>query len=146
MVTRRDDPVRRDFPFADRPGALSPAAWVLVMVFTAAGFAALLLLPTVWRGPAGRWVSVILYVLIPLLGLRLVAGDAWRGLFHWPTRRDVLIGLAAAPATLLASGSVAVVLWRANLTVANPAMGILAHLEGVEFASFFASTAPQLLG
>lgn len=137
----------RDFPYYDGdPVELSPAGWLVVLAFTAAGFAALIALPLVWPGRIGGWASIALFVLLPLISMRFTAGRYWSAIFHRPTVRDVLIGLAFAPLTLMVSGTAALALMQVSVTAANPAMELLQHLHGLEFANFLGGTAPQLLG
>ncbi len=137
----------RDFPFyGGEPVRISPVGWLVVLALSAVGFAALLLAPSLLPGRLGGWVGVSLFVLAPLLGLRVAAGRHWAAMFHRPTARDIWIGLAFAPLTLLISGIVAVGVMRLGLTSANPAAAILLQLHGADLALFVAATAPQLLG
>jgi len=67
-------------------------------------------------------------------------------LFPRPTARDIWIGLAFAPCTLLVSAIVALGVMRTQLTAANPVAAILLQLHGGDLAVFVAATAPQILG
>lgn len=137
----------RDFPFYDgSPIVLSGAQWLLVLAFCAAGFAVLSGLPSTWSGQIGHWAAVLLFLGLPLLGLRLAAGRAWTALFPRLRARDVWIGLAFAPLTMMVAAGVAVVVAHTSVTVANPAMGLMDQLRGLDLFLFLASTAPQLLG
>lgn len=137
----------RDFPFyGGDPVRISVVGWLVVLALSAAGFAALMLSPLVLPGRLGGWIGVGLFVLAPLLGLRAVAGRHWAAMFHRPTARDIWIGLAFAPLTLLTSAVVAVGVMRVGLTSANPVAATLLELKGVDLALFVAATAPQLLG
>lgn len=137
----------RDFPFySGDPVRISLVGWLIVLALSAAGFAALLLSPLVLPGRLGGWIGVGLFVLAPLLGLRVAAGRHWAAMFHRPTARDIWIGLAFAPLTLLTSAVVAVGVMRVGLTSANPVAATLLELKGVDLALFVAATAPQLLG
>lgn len=137
----------RDFPYYDgEPVRLSLTGWLAVLAFTAAGFAALVGLPTVWARPLAGWTGIALFVLLPLLGFRLAAGRCWSAMFRWPTKRDVWIGLACAPLTLVVSGTVALAMMQVSPTSANPVAALLPQLKGGDLAAFIAGTAPQLLG
>lgn len=137
----------RDFPYYDgRPVALSWPGWLVVLALTAAGFMSLVYANGLVPGPLGRWLAVGGFVALPLLGLRLAAGAHWAALFRRPTLKEVWIGLAFAPLTLLASAIVAVGVMRLGLTAANPAAAIIVQLRGLDLVLFLASTAPQLLG
>lgn len=137
----------RDFPFyGGDPVRISVVGWLVVLALSAAGFAALMLSPLVLPARLGGWIGVGLFALAPLLGLRAVAGRHWAAMFHRPTARDIWIGLAFAPLTLLTSAVVAVGVMRVGLTSANPVAATLLELKGVDLALFVAATAPQLLG
>ncbi|MDP3593743.1 CPBP family intramembrane glutamic endopeptidase [Phenylobacterium sp.] len=137
----------RDFPFYDgEPRRISLPGWLIVLATAAAGFAGLTLAPTLAPGRVGGWIGIALFVALPLLGLRVAAGRHWTALFHRPTARDIWIGLAFAPCTLLVSGIVALGVMRLELTAANPVVALMHQLHGADLALFIAATAPQLLG
>lgn len=137
----------RDFPFYDgEPRRISLPGWLIVLATAAAGFAGLTLAPTLAPGRVGGWIGIALFVALPLLGLRVAAGRHWTALFHRPTARDIWIGLAFAPCTLLVSGIVALGVMRLELTAANPVVALMHQLRGADLALFIAATAPQLLG
>ncbi|MFN3837362.1 MAG: CPBP family intramembrane glutamic endopeptidase [Brevundimonas sp.] len=138
---------RRDYPF--QPGttaALSPIGWAVVMAGCLLGFAALMVIGAAAPGTAGRWLSVLLFVGLPLVALRLAAGRRWMALFPPLTWRDVWIGLAFVPAVLIVSGLVALVVVHSGATTANPIIALLAGMKGWDLALFIVSTLPQLLG
>lgn len=137
----------RDFPFYNgEPIPISRPGWLIVLAMAAAGFAGLMIAPTLAPGRLGGWIGIALFVALPLFGLRAAAGKHWIALFHWPTARDIWIGLAFAPCTLLVSGIVALGVMRLELTAANPIAAIMLQLHGADLAVFIAATAPQLLG
>jgi membrane protease YdiL (CAAX protease family) len=140
-------PGARDFPFYDgQPVALSVGRWLSLIAMVAVGFAALVGLPHLWPGDAGRWGGILLFVALPLLGLRFAAGRYWTAIFHRPTGREVLIGLAFVPVTLVVSSLVALGIMRLAPTAANPFVALLEQLKGGNLALFVAGTGPQLLG
>ncbi len=132
----------RDFPFR----YATPLGWLLPLLGCVIGFAALLYLPEQISGRSGRWLSVALFAALPLLGLAAMAGRRWTEIFRRPTARDIWIGLAFAPLTLLASAAAALLVMRVSLTAANPTAQMLTTLPASRAAEFIASTAPQLLG
>ena len=137
----------RDIPFYNgEPVWISLRGWLIVLAMAAAGFAALVAAPTLAPGRLGGWIGVVLFVAPPLVGLRAAAGKHWTALFSRPTARDIWIGLAFAPCTLLISAIVALGVMRVQLTAANPIAATLLQLHGADLALFIAATAPQLLG
>lgn len=138
---------RRDFPFyAGHPVPVSGRGWLLVLAFCALGFAALITQPSPWPGPTGRWIGVILFVALPLIGLRIAAGRGWTALFPPPRWKDVWIGLAFVPVTIAASALVALFILHRGPISGNPVIGMLSDFAPADLAIFLASTLPQLLG
>lgn len=137
----------RDFPFYNgRPVALSGPQWLLVLLFSGLGFLALIGTPTLLPGQAGHWVGVLLFVALPLFGLRLVAGSSWRALFPRLRAGDVWIGLAFALANLTITSLVGLAVMRVGAVNANPAIAEIGQMQGLDLFLFFAMTLPQLLG
>lgn len=137
----------RDFPYyRGEPVALSGFRWALALGGCVAGFLALILVPRGEAGQALGLVGPLLFVSLPLVGLALAAGRGWTALFPRPTGRDLLLGLAFMPVTLLVSGVVAFFYSKAGLARANPATEIVTQLPVMGRAIFLAGTAPQLLG
>ena len=138
---------QRDFPFHDgHPVGLTPGGWGLVLLGCLLGFVALLTTGLLLPGQTGRWASVFLFLGLPLAGLRLAAGPQWTDLFPPLTWRDVWIGLAFVPVTFGVSVAVALIVSCMGVTTSNPAVSLIADLNGWELAIFAASTLPQLLG
>ena len=137
----------RDIPFYNgEPIGISPLSWLIVLAASAAGFATLMTAQTLAPGRLGGWLGSVLFVTLPLVGLRVAAGAHWTALFPRLTARDVWIGLAFAPCTLLVSAIVALGVMRLELTAANPAVAILRQLHGGDLALFIAASAPQIMG
>lgn len=137
----------RDFPFYNgEPLRISLPGWLIVLATAAGGFAGLMIAPTLAPGRLGGWLGIAFFVALPLLGLRVAAGKYWTAIFHRPTARDIWIGLAFAPCTLLVSGIVALGMMRLELTAANPVVAMMHQLQGADLALSIAATAPQLLG
>lgn len=143
---RTADPMR-DFPFyAGVPRPISPGGWLVVLLSCALGFAALITPIVPWQGQAAHWTAVILFVALPLIGLRVAAGRDWTALFPRPRWKDVWIGLAFVPVTIASSALVGVLILHRGPIAGNPVNAILASLSPVDLAVFLASTLPQLLG
>ena len=137
----------RDFPFyRGVPRSISPAGWITVLVFCVLGFAALITPTPFLSGQIAHWVAVLLFVVLPLAGLRIAAGPDWRALFPVIRWKDVGIGLAFVPVTVLTSAAIAVFFVKGGVTAANPVIGMLTSLSPTDLALFIASTLPQLLG
>jgi len=134
----------RDFPFYQgRPARVSAGGWLLVLAGCAAGFLALSFLPHLIPGLLGRWLSILLFLGLPLCALATAADGQWAAIFHRPTRKDLLIGLAVAPLTLLTSAFLGMHVYN---SAALPAVALLRGLNCLDVAVFLAGTAPQLLG
>jgi uncharacterized protein len=125
---------------------LSLRRWSVVLAVTVVGFAFFVSAPLFLQGAAGQWLSIIVFVGAPLIGLRLVAGRDWIRLFHQPTWRDVGLGLAFVPAALAVSAAVAIALSSVSETASNPVVEMLAHSPIRQTAAYMASVPLQLLG
>lgn len=137
----------RDFPFyRGAPIAISGRGWALVVLGCLLGFAALMGTGLILKGEVGRWLSILLFVALPLAGLRLAAGPQWSAPFPPLRARDVWIGLAFVPVTVMASAAAALLIMHSNATAANPALAQLAQMRGGDAFLFMARTLPQLLG
>lgn len=137
----------RDFPFyRGAPVAIAPGGWLLVMAGCAIGFAALIGQGLVWPTEAGRWCAVALFVILPLAALRIAAGRKWTAFFAPVRLKDLAIGLAFMPLTVLVSAAVALWVMKSGPTAANPIFETFHTMSGADFALFAASTLPQLFG
>ena len=78
LIERRDG---ADFPYYNGvPVELSTFKWIIVWLAVAAGFAALIFIPT--PNDLGALLPRTLFVVIPLAVLALVAGRAWTAIFR----------------------------------------------------------------
>ncbi|KQZ10715.1 peptidase [Agromyces sp. Root1464] len=78
LIERRDG---ADFPYYNGvPVELSAVKWIIVWLAVAAGFAALIFIPT--PNNLGALLPRTLFVVIPLAVLALVAGRAWTAIFR----------------------------------------------------------------
>jgi membrane protease YdiL (CAAX protease family) len=138
---------RRDFPFyAGQPRSLSFFAWVFVLVMAAAGFAALIGLPSIMAPTAGRWLGIALFVGLPLIGLAIAAGPSWVCLFPPLRWRDVWIGLVFVPVNMAVSAAIALLVMKVSVTANNPSSALLEHLKGLDLGLFLGGAVLQLIG
>lgn len=144
----------QDFPYyRPDPAELSAAGWLIVLAACAVGFAWLTLSGEQFEHPPlllsptnARIVGVIGFLVVPIIGLRLAAGRDWLLMFPRPQWKDVGIGLAFAPLTLLVSFAVAYAASSASPAASNPVVSQLNNMGWLERAGLFAAMAPQLLG
>jgi len=154
MEEQASDRPGRDFPYyRPDPAGLSAGGWLIVLAACAVGFAWLTLTgeqfvhPPLSLSPTtARVVGVVGFLAAPVLGLRLAAGRDWLLMFPRPRWKDVGIGLAFAPLTLLVSLAAAYAVFSASPVASNPAVGQLNDMDWLERAGLFAAMAPQLLG
>lgn len=144
----------RDFPYyRPDPAGLSAGGWLIVLSACAVGFAWLTLAgeqvghPPLSLSPTtARVAGVIGFLAAPVIGLRLAAGRDWVLMFPRPRWKDIGIGLAFAPLTLLVSFAAAYAVASTSPLASNPAVGQLNDMGWLEGAGLFAAMAPQLLG
>jgi membrane protease YdiL (CAAX protease family) len=143
-----DSADRRDFAFyGGGPAGLTFGASVAFLAGCAAGFAILMEAHRVIPGGAGRWIGSAALVLLPFAGLVIGARTRWMDLFHGPTARDVIVGLAFIPAAILIPALLAIPIFLLHLGgAANPAFKILAGAHGIDRAGVLAMGVMQLFG
>lgn len=142
MARDRSATLRGDLPYyAGVPVRLGARGWVLALAGVAAGFACLLL-PF-----AGQWPAAVLFVALPLIGLRLAAGAGWTAIFRRLTWRDALIGLAFGLLNLVVTLLVGLAVMEAGAaSTSNPAFAPIAAMGLAERVNFFSHAALQLFG
>lgn len=137
----------RDFPYyAGDPRRLSAEGWALVLCGCIAGYIGLMLVPDLMGRPLGRWVGVCLFVGLPLLTLRLAAGRDFTAFLSAPRLRDILVGVAFTPLSLIVSALVALVVVDATVTTGNAAAEALRGAAASQVLARMATTLPQLFG
>lgn len=134
-----------DFPFyAGQPIALEGQQWLVLMAALALGFAALVLVP--FRGFPQNLLPPLLFLIIPLLALRWVAGPHWTALFRPVGLRQggqmVLFGLL----TLAGSLVMGLILTRIFAFSHNPVSDAIGAMTAIELAARLIPTIPQLIG
>lgn len=143
-----------DFPYyTGKPTAITVKQWWFVMGMNVLGYlvlvSPLLLLfasKEFYAQGFGSFIPAILYPLIPLLGLRLVAGPHWIAIFRRIGFRDVLWMFAFAILNMLITIPMAYLVSHLNGAAANPAIAGLASKTDAERVLFILKTAPSLLG
>jgi hypothetical protein len=136
-----------DFPFyADTPPTISGAGWLMVMVATVVGFAAL-------GTPLGfedtiltGWLRGAVFVGLPLVALALAAPGRWQAIFRPVGWRDVLLMFGIAILNIMVSLAVGALLKTYGTVSANAGVAGAADLEGARLVSFFAKVGVQMLG
>lgn len=138
---------KNDFPFYNgSPTAISAVQWLVVLLGVCLGFACLTLPVLGSLGEAGLFLRTLLFVLLPLMALRLVAGPHWTLIFRRIKGVDVALMAGFAALNLIVSIFVGMLVMyffgaEANATIAGLAGQSPANLE-----FFFLRTIPQLFG
>ncbi|MGD9786033.1 MAG: CPBP family glutamic-type intramembrane protease [Hyphomicrobiaceae bacterium] len=142
-IERRDD----DFPYyRGHPVAIENRAWMLVMAAVAIGFAILVFLPVLMRGPALSWIPVILFAAIPLGALAYVAPKGWTAIFRPLRGKDYVLMGAFAFLNILVTFAMGAIIVALTETTNNAAVTGLADQTALERTMFFARSIPQLFG
>ncbi|MCQ0971976.1 CPBP family intramembrane metalloprotease [Paracoccus sp. TK19116] len=133
------------FPFStDRHVHLNGRDWGLLVASLALGFGLLTALPQM-AFPASL-IPPLLFMGIPLLSLRLVAGQHWVALFGRVGLRQVALMVLFGALTLVVSLSVGLLLARVAPLSANPFADRMQDLSAGQLAMLLIPTIPQLIG
>lgn len=146
-MTQSEAPMNEtpDFPYyAGQPVLLMGRHWLVLMAALALGFAALVLLPL--SGFPQNLLSALLFIVIPLLALRWVAGAHWTALFRPVGLRQIGLMVLFAILTLVGSAVVALILSQFVTFSHNPVSVSLASMTFRELVARLIPTLPQLLG
>jgi membrane protease YdiL (CAAX protease family) len=140
-------PQRPDFPYyRDQPAAISPGGWLLVLVGTVAGFAALVTPLPITDNTVTGWLRVAAFVGLPLLGLMQAAPKRWRDIFGRVGLREIKLMFVFALLNIAISMAIGVVIKTFGTATANGSIASAGTLGGPELLNFFAKVALQLLG
>jgi membrane protease YdiL (CAAX protease family) len=143
MLERKGD----DFPYyADQPPVISGAGWLMVLVATAIGFAALGTPMPFEDNILTGWLRGLVFVGLPLLALALAAPGRWQAIFRRVGFRDVLLMFGFAILNIIITSSIGVLLNTYGTVTTNAGVAGAADLEGARLASFFAKVGLQMLG
>lgn len=134
-----------DYPYyAGQPTLLEGRQWLILMAALALGFAALVLIPLVTF--ALDLIPALLFLGIPLLALRWVAGPHWTALFRPVGLRQVVQMVLFAMLTLAGSMAVALILKQFVSFSDNPVSLQVGEMTALELAGRLTPTIPQLIG
>lgn len=138
-------PSTPDLPYVNgQPVSIDGQGWAIVLLGVAVGLACLMVLPTE-TFPA-TLVVALLFMGIPLLALRFVAGPHWRALFAPLGLRQVGQMVLFAVLTLVASVVVGVGLGQLGLLAPNPVVAGMVAMSGTDYVLRLVPTVPQLVG
>ncbi len=136
---------RPDFPYYDgRPVAVGITGWLVLLCSVALAFAALTMIPL--RVSPANVAPALLFVTIPLIALRMVAGTYWAVLFDTVGLREIALMAGFAVMTIAVSFTVALALSQVVGFSANPVSEAMQQMTGAQFAWILAVTIPQLIG
>lgn len=134
-----------DFPYySGRPVLLSGKAWLILMTALATAFAALTLIPL--QGFPQNLIPALLFLIIPLLALRWVAGPHWTALFRAVGLRQIAQMVLFALLTLAGSMGVALTLSQFVTFSHNPVSTVISEMTTPELVARLIPTIPQLIG
>jgi membrane protease YdiL (CAAX protease family) len=135
----------RDFPFYNgEPVEIDGIGWLLVVVSLAAALLALTLVPL--RAFPYNLIPALLFVAIPMLSLRKVAGPHWKGLFRPVGFRSVVLMVLFGFATLLGSMAMGWILQHFFELHANPVADAIAAMSATQVSAALLVTGIQLVG
>ncbi|MBN7804564.1 CPBP family intramembrane metalloprotease [Agrobacterium rosae] len=135
----------QDLPFYDgMPVEIKGTGWLVLVASVLVAFLALTLSPL--RSFPYNLVPTLLFVCIPLLALRVVAGRRWTCLFRPLHLRSFVLMLLFGLATLAGSMAVGWVLQRFFELHSNPVADEIAAMSAVQIGEAFIATSIQLVG
>lgn len=134
-----------DFPYyAGQPVLLAGRDWLVLMASLAVGFLALTLIPL--PDFPLNLVPALLFLGIPLLALRLVAGPHWSALFRPVGLRQIVQMVLFGALTLAGSMVTALILSQFVSFSHNPVAQTMGEMGALELAGRLLPTIPQLIG
>jgi len=141
------EPEGNDFPYGHgSPDAISTRGWLLIAAGVVTGFLALVVpLPfadTLFTG----WLRVLLFVGLPLLGLRMASPLGWTAIFARVGVREVKLMFVFALLNIVITMIVGAAIKVFGTATANAGVAGAAKLGGAELANFFAKVGVQMLG
>ncbi len=141
------EPDGKDFPYySGSPDTISIRGWLLVVAGAVAGFLALVTpLPFIDNLFTG-WLRVLLFVGLPLLGLRMASPSSWTAIFARVGLREVKLMFVFALLNIIITMAIGVAIKFFGTTTGNAGIADAAQLGGAQLATFFAKVGVQLLG
>jgi membrane protease YdiL (CAAX protease family) len=135
----------RDFPFYNgKPVEIDGPGWLLVIVSLASALLVLTLVPL--RTFPYNLIPALLFVAVPVLALRKVAGPHWNCLFRPVGFRSVGLMVLFGVATLLGSMAMGLVLQQFFELYSNPVADAIAAMSATEVSATLLLTGIQLVG
>ena len=135
----------RDFPFYNgKPVEIDGPGWLLVIVSLAAALLVLSLVPL--RTFPYNLIPALLFVAVPVLALRKVAGPHWNCLFRPVGFRSVRLMVLFGVATLLGSMAMGLVLQQFFELYSNPVADAIAAMSATQVSATLLVTGIQLVG
>lgn len=136
---------RPDFPFyAAPPVGLDGRGWLIVMAAQALAFAALIGVP-IYDFPQNL-IPALLFLAIPLVALRSVAGARWTALFRPVEWRQIGQMVIFGLLTLGASLAIGLILTKYFTFSQNPQLEAIGRMSGGALVRMMIPTLPQLIG
>lgn len=141
------EPEGNDFPYGHgSPDAISTRGWLLVAAGVVTGFLAMVVpLPFTDTLLTG-WLRVLLFVGLPLLGLRMASPSRWTAIFARVGLREVKLMFVFALLNIIITMAIGVAIKFFGTTTGNAGIANAAQLGGAQLANFFAKVGVQLLG
>ena len=141
------EPEGKDFPYnLGSPDMISIKGWMLVALGVATGFLSLVTPLPFTDNLFTGWLRVLLFVGLPLLGLRIVSPSGWTAIFARVGLREVKLMFAFALLNIVISMAIGAAVKFFGTATANAGIADAARLNGAQLANFFAKVAVQLLG
>lgn len=141
------EPAGKDFPYyRGSPVTISTKGWLLVAVGVVAGFLALITPLPFTDNLFTGWLRALLFVGLPLLGLRMASPSGWTAISARVGAREVKLMFAFAFLNIVISFAVGSIVKAFGTVTANAGIADAAQFGGVQLANFFAKVAVQLLG
>ena len=135
----------RDFPFYNgKPVEIDGPGWLLVIVSLASALLVLTLVPL--RTFPYNLIPSLLFVAVPVLALRKVAGPHWNCLFRPVGFRSVGLMVLFGVATLLGSMAMGLVLQQFFELYSNPVADAMAAMSATQVSATLLVTGIQLVG
>lgn len=134
-----------DFPYcAGRPVLLSGRAWLILMASLGLGLAALTLLPM--PDFPLNLIPALLFLCVPLVVLKGVAGPHWTALFRPVGLRQIGQMVLFGALTLAGSMAVALILSQFISFSDNPVSLAVGEMTALQLVARLIPTIPQLIG
>lgn len=137
----------KGFPYGHGgPDAISTRGWLLVAAGVVTGFLALVTPLPFTDNIFTGWIRVLLFVGLPLLGLRMASPSSWTTIFSRVGLREVKLMFVFALLNITITMAIGTAINFFGTATANTGIAEAAKLGGAQLANFFAKVGVQLLG